>query len=498
LIAPNPSNLCINCIRNDVDITDGIPKQATIHFCKGCERYLQPPNIWIVAQLESRELLALCLKKLKGLKAVRLIDAGFIWTEPHSRRIKVKLTVQKEVYAATILQQIFVVEFMVAYQQCEECTRLAAQLTWKAMIQVRQKVTHKRTLFWLEQVILKHNAHRDTTNIKEAKDGIDFYYVQRSHAIKMVDFLQNMVPIRCKGSEQLISSDIHSGTSNYKFSYSVEIVPICKDDLVCLPTRLAKSMSDISPLVICHRVSNVVSFIDPNTLKVCDMRASTYFEHPFTSLCEARDLVEFYVIDVQLENVQHGKFVLASVEVAPTDDLSTTFFCRTHLGAFLHPGDHVSGYFLKHRNFNNPQFDELETRIANSSRQAHLGGGIPDVVLIRKAYPNARKRAKNRKWRLKNLAKEKEDEVLAGKANDKDRAEQDYEHFLRDLEEDADLRAMVNLYKDPRKMHQPAIMDMTDAETDIEGDDLPEISLDDLLDDMDALNLQDEEGDIVM
>ncbi|KAJ1554079.1 ribosome-binding protein, partial [Cladochytrium tenue] len=44
VIAPNPANLCINCIRNDVDITEGIPKQATLHFCRGCDRYLQPPN----------------------------------------------------------------------------------------------------------------------------------------------------------------------------------------------------------------------------------------------------------------------------------------------------------------------------------------------------------------------------------------------------------------------------------------------------------------------
>lgn len=28
---------------------------------------------------------------------VRLIDAGFLWTEPHSKRIKMKLTIQKEV-----------------------------------------------------------------------------------------------------------------------------------------------------------------------------------------------------------------------------------------------------------------------------------------------------------------------------------------------------------------------------------------------------------------
>jgi nonsense-mediated mRNA decay protein 3 len=27
-------------------------------------------------------------------------------------------------------------------------------------VQVRQKVTHKRTFLWLEQLILKHNAHK--------------------------------------------------------------------------------------------------------------------------------------------------------------------------------------------------------------------------------------------------------------------------------------------------------------------------------------------------
>lgn len=107
-----------------------------------------------------------------------------------------KLTIQKQVYSSTILQQVFVVEFVVAYQQCDECTRVAAQLTWKASVQVRQKVLHKRTFYWLEQMIMKYNAHRDTTNIKEEKDGIDFYYVAKGHAVKMVDFLSSVVPVR--------------------------------------------------------------------------------------------------------------------------------------------------------------------------------------------------------------------------------------------------------------------------------------------------------------
>lgn len=41
---------------------------------------------------------------------VKLVDAGFIWTEPHSRRLKLKLTIQKEVMNGAILQQTFVVD----------------------------------------------------------------------------------------------------------------------------------------------------------------------------------------------------------------------------------------------------------------------------------------------------------------------------------------------------------------------------------------------------
>ena len=70
---------------------------GSVSFCRNCDRFLSPPAQWTIAQPESRELLAICLKKLKGLNKVRLVDAGFIWTEPHSKRIKVKLTIQKEV-----------------------------------------------------------------------------------------------------------------------------------------------------------------------------------------------------------------------------------------------------------------------------------------------------------------------------------------------------------------------------------------------------------------
>lgn len=101
-----------------------------------------------------------------------------------------------QVFTNTILQQIFETEYVVVHGQCPDCTKLAAKNTWNSLVQVRQKVNHKRTFLYLEQLILKHGADKDTVSIKEVKDGLDFFYAQRTHAIKMVEFLSAVVPIR--------------------------------------------------------------------------------------------------------------------------------------------------------------------------------------------------------------------------------------------------------------------------------------------------------------
>src|ERR1700712_1952533 len=94
--------LCAECLKLTVDLSSGIQRECVLHVCGDCDRYLSPPTQWLVAQPESRELLALCLRKLKGLNKVRIIDASFVWTEPHSRRVKVKITAQQEAGEGTI------------------------------------------------------------------------------------------------------------------------------------------------------------------------------------------------------------------------------------------------------------------------------------------------------------------------------------------------------------------------------------------------------------
>ena len=88
-------------------------------YCVICERFLCPP--WQKVELESKELMAACLRKIPGLNKLKLIDAIWIWTEPHSLRLKIKITVQKEVINGAILQQAAVVEFTIRNQQCESC-----------------------------------------------------------------------------------------------------------------------------------------------------------------------------------------------------------------------------------------------------------------------------------------------------------------------------------------------------------------------------------------
>jgi len=429
---------------------------------------------------------------------VRIIDASFIWTEPHSRRVKVKITVQQEAFQGTILQQTFEVEYVVAHHQCPDCAKSFTANTWRAVVQVRQKVPHKRTFLYLEQLILKHSVHKDTINIKETQNGLDFFFSARNQAEKFIDFLTSVAPVRTKKSQELISMDIHTSTKSYKFSYSVELVPICKDDLVALPMKLAKQIGNISPLTLCYRVGTSINLIDPNTLQTTDVSTPIYWRSPFASLADVQELVEFVVMDIEPIGPPKGRFLLAEATVARASDLGvndTTYFVRTHLGAVLHAGDSGMGYHLTGTNFNNPQFEALEDNSAYASQ-------IPDVVLVKKHYPRKKKSGKNRNWRLRRMNKD-EGEMLPRK-QDQERMERDFEMFLRDVEEDTELRSTVALYKAQQEKRRAEKMELDAAEaasvaqteeTEEGEDELPKIDMEELLDEFDELNVED--GDVI-
>ena len=91
-----------------------------------------------------------------------------------------------------------------------------------------------------------------------------------------------------------------------------------RDNIVCMPKKVAQQLGNMSQIAICLRVSNVITLIDPSNLQMADIQAwvsgfdvsrfgetaiawfsTTFWREPFESLCTPKQLSEFYVLDVE-------------------------------------------------------------------------------------------------------------------------------------------------------------------------------------------------------
>lgn len=97
---------------------------------------------------------------------------------------------------------------------------------------------------------------------------------------------------------------------------------------------------------------------------------------------------------------------------------------------------------------------------------------VPEVVLIKKFWGSKADRAQRRRWRLKRLNVEMDNEPSVGG---------DFNDFCEDLEEDPAFRQHVNIYKDSKKIQVESV-----------ADEMPQISLQEMLEDM---TLEDEPMD---
>lgn len=203
------------------------------------------------------------------------------------------------------------------------------------------------------------------------------------------------------------------------------------------------------------------------------MSASLYWQYPFKAISSSRQLIEFTVMNVEICSEQDKsvfghrseKHVLADAWLVKTSELGVNdeeIHTKTHLGHLLKPGDSVMAFDLKSANINDPIFDKLQEKSRN----------LPDVIIVKKLFGDKMSRNRRRLWKLRRL------DVDA--ASDGTTANNDFNDFMEDLEEDVTTRHNVNIYKDVDKMARMMAVD-TDE---LEDETVPQITLQEMMDDL--------------
>jgi nonsense-mediated mRNA decay protein 3 len=225
------------------------------------------------------------------------------------------------------------------------------------------------------------------------------------------------------------------------------------------PTKVARSMGNISRLVLVKNISNLIQLIDPLTGQTATMESDVFWRDPFRPLITAaRSRLTRYVVlgkeavflrrNVSKKTVNRKqKTRLASLTLAREEDLGindSQFEERSHVGYLMKAGDVSLGYDLRESQFVD---DEAENQRAL--------GDLPDVVMVRKLYGGAAlattETKQTRVWRLRRLdvvtPTEAEPRRKKAVAEAEDADAMDEEDFLQEVEADKEMRHNINLYR---------------------------------------------------
>jgi len=416
MILPNAANQCTVCLAQEVDLKAILQRgpgggEITIHQCRQCRRHQRSEKVWDLMEPESPELLALCLKSIPALapKAspkMHLADAIWVWTEPNSMRLKIRVTVQTETQDVKIQQRVLV-EFHVRFKQCNDCNREYTNRTWHAVLQLRQRRfddAPRKGLVVLEMALARNpQVRKHVLKIDTSKHGFDFYFLNLSEANQFASYISRVAPMRIKVSKKLVSTDVKNNTANLQHTVACDMVPLCRDDLIMVSKAAKGNLSGRLCLVV--KMSSVVHLVDASPKRAPTMEGShdelapeTYYkaggEKAYKLLMSSRRMTKFVVLDVErcgeeqygdqslYEGPQSGvdKFALADVEVARESDFGQndeTFRCVTHLGNLLQPGDVVLGYDLAASVISGGDDWDIEHGFNHSFV-------MPDILLVKK------------------------------------------------------------------------------------------------------------------
>lgn len=387
---PNPARRCVNCLKSDIDITEGIQRHVIVQHCDGCDRWNRPP--WVAMKPESPELLSMCLKKVRNLEKVKIVEAKFLYTDPSHKLMRARVVIEKEVLNKAILRQGMTIEFKPTKLQCSECALAWTPHTLNTTVHVRQRSTYKRTILFLENMIRKADAHKKSIAITSQTDGLDFHFSNRNAGLRFADFVLSNFPGRKMESQKLVTHEEQNDTAHLKHAIAVELAPVSKDDLILLSPKMRKALGGVPAIMLCSRVSNLIELVDPFSLRGTSLRAKDWWREAlgFEVMMSRQQLTDYVVLDTEeitLDDVKTGgtarrflegtkrkleksqaqsvsvlssrfpgsaiptgKFRLVDLELARVADLGQNddrIHTRTHIGLHMKVGDVVSGYDIR-------------------------------------------------------------------------------------------------------------------------------------------------------
>lgn len=318
---PTEQNICPACTLSSLENETVLSPNEEQQYCIYCRRYERPP--WINCERESAELLGAMLKKVRGLNKSELRDAKFVWTEPHSKRIRIKIEFVRTVNEHTRVQQTEIVEFVEKYTQCPDCRRSFTPHDWNTLIQIRQHASHRRTLMALEQNLMRQKWTEKALRVETVEGGFDIFFRNEQDAGGCLAYIKTHLPVTYKTSQQLISHNERDNTCNTKTTHALIIPKICKDDLLVMHPKFCKTMGNCSPLLLCIKVASQLYFLDPTNNRRLVITPTNFAAlEPYSDVHTLRSIARnFIVLDNEGKRSEesHNQLATWGVVVALTE-----------------------------------------------------------------------------------------------------------------------------------------------------------------------------------
>jgi nonsense-mediated mRNA decay protein 3 len=199
-IEPNDAMMCLPCLRMEVaretqGSLDAIEREVV--RCPKCYQWKRDTLSmhYFAAELESVELLTHLVKRMRRLKDLNVKDASFVWTEPHSKRIRVRVDYEQDVLGqGAKISQTVVLEFTIRDHLCKNCGKLGTKDGWSSIVQIRQHALSVGVLLRLEKDVRESGLHLHAAQIGTTGSGLDMTFNEDKHAHDLVRFVRGRVP----------------------------------------------------------------------------------------------------------------------------------------------------------------------------------------------------------------------------------------------------------------------------------------------------------------